>query len=55
MVFDQGDKVILADDPVHVGTVERPQGERTYIRWHRGYATWECTKDVLPVNPENTP
>lgn len=53
LMLDLGSKVILTDDPVHVGIVERSLGDRTYVRWRPGYATLECTKDLQVADPES--
>lgn len=45
-VFVEGDKVIVANDPIHVGTVEKPDSSLVYVRWHRGYATWQSVADL---------
>jgi hypothetical protein len=37
------DRVIVVTDPAHTGRIERFSGDgmMAWVRWHRGYATWE--------------
>ncbi len=37
-----GSRVYVVSDPEHVGTVERVRGNQAFVRWHKGYATWEA-------------
>jgi hypothetical protein len=39
--MDIGTRVYVVTDPKHVGTVERVSDDMIWVRWHKGFASWE--------------